>query len=66
MFFLIIDKINRAKNDNIYSKDGIIDESKTNAVKFESLQKNICCAASESLSGAYKRESLLKEFLGGK
>ncbi len=51
---------------HIYSKDGIIDESKTNAVKFESLQKNICCAASESLSGAYKREALLKEFLGGK
>lgn len=51
---------------HIYSKDRIIDESKTTAVKFESLQKNICCAASESLSGAYKRETLLKEFLGGK
>ena len=49
---------------HIYSRDDRIDERKTTAVKFESLQKNICCAASESLSGAYRRDVLLKEFLG--
>ena len=51
---------------HIYSKDGKIDGNKTTAVKFESLEKNICCAASESLAGAYKRDLLLKEFLGNK
>ena len=49
---------------HLYSKEGKIDSTKTKAIKFESLQENICCAASESLVGAYKRDSLLKEFLG--
>ena len=49
---------------HIYSKDGKIDKNKTTAVKFEAIERNICCAASESLSGAYIRDKLLKEFLG--
>lgn len=49
---------------HIYSKEGEIDKNKTTAVRFEELEKNICCAASESLSGAYARDKLLKEFLG--
>lgn len=51
---------------HIYSKDGKIDPSKTKAIAFESLQKNICLASSECLIGAYKRDSLLEEFLGKK
>lgn len=41
-----------------------IDSGKTRAILFESLEENICCAASEGMGGFYERQRLLKEFLG--
>ena len=48
----------------IHDERGNINLSKTkDSIVFEELQKNVCLAASESLMGAYKRDTILKKFL---
>lgn len=48
----------------IRNKNGELTLDKVPAIKFEALESNVCCAASESMGGHYARERLMKEYFG--